>query len=545
MESAPSVFISDKGKDNNNKSFELKFNNNIYLLTISLKNDDKNESNEKILNFNLKEKFSKIVNNDIFYESNQNINDLAKLFLINLNKYSNLEEIIFSKIENFHSKNNVLLNRDDKNEDILNIIYVQKMVDNDDYEIKIELNKNQSITPNHSNEILKLNNSFNSLTKELEEMKISFEKKLKEKEEENNNLRKLLRIKTPRKENEPVNFKTEPSTLTKCKIINEVVDGGRGMNDHFAVYNLVKDPKKTVYVAIKNKLENSQSSFINIIKIKSVDDIKIIQRLYGHNQRIVFVKYYLDPYTDNEYLLSADKEEVVIVWKIVDKGNYERFCYINTFYGQLLMRQSIYSCIIFFTERKNYIYTTSVTKNYSRLYELEDGSFLRNVTITLYNYTLHLIKYKQYIIDICKDYIMIYNPFNELLYDTIKNDQTLGENRSGCIVYNKNNTDYLCITNENGFIIIYDLNIKKIYKIIKTNGEFYHIISWNLKYLILAVHNHDSLWVVDFDGKINKTTFKSNAHLICVKKFILNEQEIILCAGGQGFNSLYIYYPPN
>ena len=450
MESAPSIIPSEKS-ETINKSFELKFNENFYTLTISSKDSDYKQGNEKIINFNLKEKFSKIVNNDIFYESNQNINDLAKLFLINLNKYSNLEEIIFSKIENFHSKNNVLLNRDDKNEDILNIIYVQKMVDNDDYEIKIELNKNQSITPNHSNEILKLNNSFNSLTKELEEMKISFEKKLKEKEEENNNLRKLLRIKTPRKENEPVNFKTEPSTLTKCKIINEVVDGGRGMNDHFAVYNLVKDPKKTVYVAIKNKLENSQSSFINIIKIKSVDDIKIIQRLYGHNQRIVFVKYYLDPYTDNEYLLSADKEEVVIVWKIVDKGNYERFCYINTFYGQLLMRQSIYSCIIFFTERKNYIYTTSVTKNYSRLYELEDGSFLRNVTITLYNYTLHLIKYKQYIIDICKDYIMIYNPFNELLYDTIKNDQTLGENRSGCIVYNKNNTDYLCITNENGF----------------------------------------------------------------------------------------------
>ena len=292
-------------------------------------------------------------------------------------------------------------------------------------------------------------------------MKISFEKKLKEKEEENINLKKLLKIKTPINEIEPVNFKTEPSTLTKCKIINEVVDGGRGMNDHFAVYNLVNDPKKTVYVAIKNKLEKSQSSFINIIKIKSVDSHKIIQRLFGHNQRIVFVKYFLDPFTNNEYLLSADKEEVVIVWKILDKSNYKRFCYINTFYGQLIMKQSIYSCLIFFTERKNYIYTTSVTKNYSRLYELEDGSFLRDITITINNYTLYLIKYKEYIIDICKDYIMIYNPFNEEIYDTIKNEQTSGENRSGCIVYNKNNTDYLCITNENGFITIYDLNIKK------------------------------------------------------------------------------------
>ena len=206
--------------------------------------------------------------------------------------------------------------------------------------------------------------------------------------------------------------------------------------------------------------------------------------------------------------------------------------------------QSIYSCIIFFTEKKNYIYTTTATKNYSRLYELEDGSFLRNVSLTLNNYTLHLIKYKEFIIDICRDYIMIYNPFNELVYDTIKNENTIGVNRSGCIVYDKNNTDYLCITNENGYIIIYDLNIKKIYKTLITNGEFYHIISWNLEYLIVAVHNLDALWIVDFNGKVNKTTFKSEAHLICVKKFILNGEEVIFCAGGQGFNSLYIYYAP-
>ena len=91
-------------------------------------------------------------------------------------------------------------------------------------------------------------------------------------------------------------------------------------------------------------------------------------------------------------------------------------------------------------------------------------SFLRNVTLTLYNYTLQLIKYKEYIIDICKDYIMIYNPFNEELYDKIEKSFTYGENRSGCIVYNKNNTDYICVTNENGYIIIYDLNIKRIIK---------------------------------------------------------------------------------
>ena len=101
----------------------------------------------------------------------------------------------------------------------------------------------------------------------------------------------------------------------------------------------------------------------------------------------------------------------------------------------------------------------------------------------------------------------------------------------------------MCITNQYGNIIIYDINIKKIFKTIKTNGEFYHIMPWNSDLLIAAVHNLNSLWIINFNGKIDKNTFKSDAHLICVKKFILNEEEIILCAGGQGFNSLYIYYP--
>ena len=425
MDSAPSIFSTPKVPEKVTKNYSLNFNNNVYILTITLINEIK-QSLEKIIKFTLNEKVS--INSNFCYESEQKINDLAKLFLININKYPDIEETILSKIENFHSKNNAILSKSDNNEDILNLIYIQKIVDNDDYEIKIELKKTENKISDNNN-ISNLSNSFTMLSKEFENLKLSFEKKLKEKEEENSHLKKLLRISSSPKEPEQINFKSDPSKLTQRFEIKEVVDGGRGMNDHFAVYNLVKDPKKRVYVAIKNKLDNSQSSYISIIKLNSATNYKIMQRLYGHNQRIVFVKYFLDPYTDNEYLLSADKEEVIMVWKILGKNNYKRFCYINTFYGKLLMRQSIYSCLIFFTEKKNYIYATSVVKDYGRLYELEDGSFLRNVTLTFNNYTLHLIKYKEYIIDICYNYIMIYNPFSEELYDKIENDNTYGENR--------------------------------------------------------------------------------------------------------------------
>ena len=548
MESAPAVFPTPIGVKNITKYYNLKYNNKIYILTIALVNqsNESNQKEEKVLNFHLTEKISIKENKQISYECNKNLNELGKLFLININKYPDITDLVFSKIENFHSKNNATLIGNDNNKDIINLIYIQKMIDNDDYEIKIELKKNENSISNSINniDISNLSKSFANLSQEFEKMKLSFEEKLKEKEEENNNLKKLLKMFNTPIETETINFKSEPDKLTNRFEIKEVVDGGRGMNDHFAVYNLVKDPKKRVYVAVKNKIENSQSSYISVIKISSPNNYKIMQRLYGHNQRIVFVKYYLDPYTDSEYLLSADKEEVVIVWKILSKNNYKRYSYINTFYGQLLFRQSIYSCIAFFTPKKNYLYTTSVTKNYSRLYEFEDGSFLKNVIITLNNYTIYLLKYKDYIVDICKDYIVIYNPFSEEIYDKIENEYTSGENRSGCIVYNKDNTDYLCITNFYGNIIIYDLKVKKVFKTIKTKVEFYHIISWNLKYLIVAAYGNNAIWIVDFDENIKKDALKSVDHPICVQKMILNGEEVILCACGQGFNSLYIYYDP-
>ena len=248
MESAPTYFQTPIKSEHIVKSFQLNYNDKIYELILSLLI---NEKKEKFVNFNLKEKVKDNLNSIKYYESTINLNDLGKLFLINLNKYPNIDEIIFSKIEIFHSKNNVMISKNNNDKDILNLIYIQKILDNDDYEIKIELKeKNEAIS--NENEILKLSGSFSNLSKEIEEMKLSFEKK-------------LIRRNKPMIESVPPYYKSDPTKLTKLTKIKEVVDGGRGMNDHFAVYNLVKDPKKRVYVAIKNKLENKNNSFINIL----------------------------------------------------------------------------------------------------------------------------------------------------------------------------------------------------------------------------------------------------------------------------------------
>ena len=256
-------------------------------------------------------------------------------------------------------------------------------------------------------------------------------------------------------------FNSDISQLNTIKQINSDIDEGRGVNNYFEPFHL-KNDKKTVYIAVKCKEKDSDISYIQIIKITSLNNIKKIKKLSGHQKRIVFIKHFVNPYTLQEYLISGDREEKVRTLEIFDENNYKLLCVIDTNYGRLLMQQSIYNCLIYFTEKRNYIIATTVTNNYSRLYELENGALIKDISITYYNYTLYLLRYKEYNIDCCKNFIMIYNPINEEINAKIENSYTAGDNCSCCVIYNKYNKDYLYISNCYGYFIGYCLNENNI-----------------------------------------------------------------------------------
>ena len=71
-------------------------------------------------------------------------------------------------------------------------------------------------------------------------------------------------------------------------------------------------------------------------------------------------------------------------------------------------------------------------------------------------------------------------------------------------IYNKYNKDYLCSSCKNGYINIWDLNNKKIFKVINTNGgELYHIIQWNEKYIIVDERKNKCFKIIDIKhGKV-------------------------------------------
>ena len=102
-EKYPSPFKRLEEENNIKKIFELSYDDKIYILIISLIKKE-NENKENIFNFKLKEKFPNFIDRIIYYEVDKEISELAKLFLINLNKFNNPEEIILQKLEKFHSK---------------------------------------------------------------------------------------------------------------------------------------------------------------------------------------------------------------------------------------------------------------------------------------------------------------------------------------------------------------------------------------------------------------------------------------------------------
>ena len=539
----PSVY--EKTEKISEKNYKIKSNEKEYDLIISLYNNNYSKS-EKIFNFKLiepYESFKKLYS----YESDKSTTELIKLFLINISQNQNIdkEKKIFEKIEKFHINNNVqIISKNTDN--MIDLIYILKTYDDEDIKFVIELTKKNDIDYKEKNQF-ELINEIQELKYNMKKMEQKYDE-LKEEVKILKNQLNLLYNNGHRailiKEEDQLIFKSDLSLLNSIKKIDAEIDGGRGVNDYFEPFHL-KNDESTVYIAVKCKEESSDISNIDVIKMSSINDIKKIKSLSGHQKRIVFIKYFKNPYTLQEYLISGDREEIVRAWEIIDENNFQLLCVIKTNYGRLLMQQSIYNCLIYFTENRSYIITTTVTNNYSRLYDLENGSLIKDISLTYYNYTFYLIRYKEYIIDCCKNFVMIYNPINEEVYSKIENSYTKGDNRSCCIIYNKNDNDYLYISNSNGYVIEYCLNTKVVMYNFDINKDLYHIIFWDLNNLIIAQYNSEYLGLVDIKNKNIKNLIKCRKTFMCVKKILLNKNNEILLASGEDSTDIFVIFASN
>ena len=315
-----------------------------------------------------------------------------------------------------------------------------------------------------------------------------------------------------------INYKfiKEPQNLKyKLDIIN--TNTNAGLNDIFEIFISYKDNKEYLISPNRNNFNLDLFTLLNN---------NLILSLKGHKNNIKTIRYFINKNYYNEYLISGDDNKIVIIWDITN--NYNIKYQIDTKY-----EHDIYSTLLIFPHNidDNYIITSTFNrsddndKSSTKIYSLNNGKFIKYINNTNDNGIYYLLSWynkkndQYYIIQFSFEKIIINNLIKDELYSELKQEPE-SDHLSG-FIYEKENNDYLCSSSYNGYINIWDLYNKTIFKVIDTNNCILaHIIEWNNKYIIVADYNNKSFKIIDLEE--NKMIYDINGQhtdkVKCIKK---------------------------
>ena len=477
---------------NNNDKFNFLYNE-MKLMQQKLDNitTNKNKEIEKIqkqikeMDINLNKKNEEINNINISLKERETIIIEQKELLIKLN--NTIIELNNSLIEK-ENKIKLIENKLEEKEVIINnldIIIKNKEIN--DNEVSYQL----------KNSINEINNDLNVKYNELLNMISNLE---------HNEFIKKINYK----------FEKEPQGLKfRQNIINS--NASYGWNDIFEVYVSRKDNKE--YLVSPNN-NNYKLDVISLL------ENKITVSLKGHNNHIRTIRYFINNMNSEEYLISADNDIIVIIWEITYDFNLKYK--INTNYSD-----NIYSCLLLFDliNENNYIVTSSYAqlddneKSATKLYSLENGQLVKYILYSNKSAVYYLLSWynknnnKYYIIQFTFKAILINSVIDDELYCELIQEPE--DNHLSGFIFNLDNKDYLCTSSYNGYINIWNLFNKSIYKVISTNDcVLCNIIQWNNEYSIVADYDNKSFKIIDFEkGQVVKDIKGEHTDKVpCVKK---------------------------
>jgi len=313
-----------------------------------------------------------------------------------------------------------------------------------------------------------------------------------------------------------INYKFNKNPNLKYKFnITNTNDSVYGANDIFEVYISYKDNKEYLVSP------NINNYYLDIFALL---DNKKIKSLEGHTTNITNIRYFINNKDFNEYLIWSCYNKKVIIWDITD--NFSIKYQINTEFKNIFY---IYSCLLVFPHnyQENFIIISSFGNELSsKIYSFENGKFIKYIYPNN-KFIFYLLSWynkrnnKYYIIQLADSEIIITNLLEDDLYSKLIHE--INYYYICGFIYNKNNNDYLCCSTTNGFIKIWDLYNKNIFKIIntnkaKTNNWLMHIIEWNNKYIIVADFRNYSFKIIDIEiGKVI-SNYKVPHKIISIKK---------------------------
>ena len=308
-----------------------------------------------------------------------------------------------------------------------------------------------------------------------------------------------------------IQFKNNPNLKSKGEININFIHFCYGLTDLFEVFKFYRDNKE--YIVSPNERKN--------LLIISLLDNKVILSLSGHKMKIVSVRYFINNNNKNEYLVSSDWASVII-WDISQKYKLKHKIDTNSCYSTLLTFINDNNYIIIPSDNKSNFITGGKTK----IYSLDNGKYIKNLgseSKRVYYLLLWNNKNnnKYYIIQFADSVIEIDNLFEKEIYAKLKSENE-SRHYSGCII-NKEHKDYLCCSSTNGYIHIWDLHNKNIFKTIKTNNtDLSQVILWNNKYILVANEKKNSFIIIDLEiyKVITEINGKTDSHNLGIKKMI-------------------------
>jgi hypothetical protein len=245
--------------------------------------------------------------------------------------------------------------------------------------------------------------------------------------------------------------------------------------------------------------------YISLINLKTNE---VYKKLEGHKDRVLCARYFKDPYTKKDYLISCDRKYKIIVWSLDDDCK-------NIFEKEEKYESFIYSVILMFEpNNKIYAVTSTLANGESFIHPLDDKTKkfeikdTKDLFVYFMTYWWDEKKQEHNIISCGKNKILISQikpgSNNNTNYH-IQTDEKHPYNLGG-MVYKNKDKDFLITSATYGLIKVIDLQAKKEFKSITFEDVFlYSFIKWNDHYLLVNDCLQRRILVLD----INDFTVKS------------------------------------
>ena len=403
-------------------------------------------------------------------------------------------ELINMIIENAEKRQNYV----GKGGNIDNFAFTNKMQDQIN-RVKSEIeNKQKSLIENLKNELL---TEIKNLKDEKEQMKNKYESEINSLKNEIQKIKYELSTK-----NEIINkmykfveqdskinfsFNNSPEFL-ECQ--TEYIENNNDIITPFCVFIPIKN--QTELIATYD-YKNSK----HIIEIYKINNNSPISSLEGHSNSVRSIRYFVNNFSYNDYLISSDIDGNIIIWDI--SKDYEDIRQLKIKYNGSILS----TLLLFNIKNENFIITSSNNESddYSSVYRFENNTSdkdncLKKLKNTNKNSTLYLLtwNYKDecYIIELCNKKICVINFEKNKEYANLVCKHEEDYHIRG-IIYSDN---YLISSSFNGYVRVWDLVSKSLFKTIKINNDkLFGVVHWDKELIIVANYTNNSLDIISLE----------------------------------------------